>query len=285
MPLEIQHDLHTHTYLSVCCREKEAQRPARMIRLAERMGLHTFGFSDHVWMHPTIPPSDFYASQGVTQITRLREDLASVDTPLRILVGCEADMVAPGRFGITPDFAASLDYVLLACSHFHMREFVAQPDSADPPDVARHLLAFFRSAVSSRLATVIPHPFIPLGFQENYEAILACIPDEAFIDAFGLAAEQGVGIEIHPGHLDRAPLQAAPDGPAGRMTSASVRMLALAKQAGCRFTFGTDAHAPATQRRLPELAQLAEAAGIGADNLLVDLIGVEVEGAELLTPT
>jgi len=279
MPMRIQHDLHTHTYLSVCCREKEAQRPALMIRLAEQMGLHTFGFSDHLWMHPAIPPSDFYASQGVTQIARLRDDLASIDTPLRILVGCEADMVAPGRFGITPEFAASLDYVLLACSHFHMREFVAQPDSAAPADVARHVLAFFRSAVDSRLATVIPHPFIPYGFKENYREILACIPDAAFIDAFGLAAEQGVGIEIHPGHLDPAPLQAAPDGSAGGMTSPSVRMLALAKQAGCRFTFGTDAHGPAAQRRLPELAQLAEAAGIGADDLLVDLIGAGDAGA------
>ncbi len=267
--MKITRDLHTHTYLSLCCLEKEAQQPARMIRLAEEMGLDTFGFSDHLWVNPDIAPSGFYQLQGENQIRSLRADLTTVTTPLRILVGCEADMVAPGRFGITPEFASSVDYVLLSCSHFHMKDFVAQPASSQPADVARHLLAFFRSAVSSGMATAIPHPFIPYGFREIFAAAIACISDAAFADAFGLAAEHGVAVEIHPGHLPPSlPPDQVPD-PAAWTPETVVRMLTLAKQAGCRFTFGTDAHGPKVQRRLPALAVLAEEAGIGQEDLLV----------------
>ncbi len=256
----IDHDLHVHTYLSSCCGDKVNQVPRSILALAVEMGISTIGFADHVWSNPLVPPSNWYRPQDETQIDRLRKDLSEISTPVRVLVGCEADMVAPGRFGITEEFAMKLDFVLLSCSHFHMKDFVEQPASNEPRDVACHLLSFFRSGVKSGLATSIAHPFVPCGHRE-YDKIIAAISDHEFEDALGLAAENKVGLEITTGFI-----------PSGEGCSFSLetplRILSLARKAGCKFTFGSDAHEPAAQRKLPQLSCLVGALKLNTEDLI-----------------
>jgi len=249
------HDLHVHTYLSACCGDKERQRPAAILALAERMRLRTIGFSDHVWAHPTNAPNDWYRPQDECQIARLRADLAPLTSPVRVLVGCETDMSAPGIFGLTQAFAEQLDFVLLSCNHFHIRDFVAQPRSNAPRDLADHILAFFHSAVASGLPTAIAHPFITLGYIEQYDATLAAMSDAEMLDALGAAAAHDVAIEITTAFIPK------PHAPQFSIET-PLRFLALAKQAGCRFTLATDAHAPTAQQRLPELSVFIETLGL-----------------------
>lgn len=93
-------DLHLHTYLSACCHDKERQIPAAILALADDMGVDTIGFADHLWANPSIPPSEWYRPQDESQISKLRADLTAVSTGVRFLVGCEADMISPGAFGL-----------------------------------------------------------------------------------------------------------------------------------------------------------------------------------------
>ena len=267
--MRVTHDLHVHTYLSSCCADKEHQRPATVLAQARAAGVAAIGFADHLWVNPALPPSGWYRPQDATQIARLRADLAALppgaSDGVLILVGCEAETTAPGRYGITPEFAASLDFVLLACSHFHMHSFVAQPASAAPRDVAEHLLAFFRAAVTSGLATSIPHPFVPCGFMGRFRETLAAISDAELLDACGLAAAHGVALEITPAFLP--PTKLREDGATWDLATPA-RLLSLARQAGCKFTFGTDAHKPETLERRAELLPLAAAAGITPADVL-----------------
>ena len=259
--LKLDHDLHVHTYLSACCQDKEGQRPAAILVLAEEMGLRTLGFTDHVWANPNIPPSGFYRPQDERQISQLRADLATVSTGIRVLVGCEAEMIAPGQFGITPQFAEELDFVLLACSHFHMKDFVAQPKSNAPGDLAKHMLNFFRSGVSSGLATSIAHPLFPLGYLDQYDKAVETISDTEFLDVFGATVECGVALELTTVFLPTTPQKTF-------SIETPIRFLSLAKQAGCKFTLGTDAHSPEAQKRLPELAVVTKAVGVTEDDIL-----------------
>jgi len=253
--MKIDHDSHVHTYLSACCKEKETHRPAAILSRAETMGVKTIGFADHLWVNPDLTPSDWYRPQDESQIARLRADLSLISTNVRVLVGCETEMIAPGKFGITPEFAESLDFVLLPCSHFHMTTFVAQPEGNTPRDLADHMLAFFRSGVTSGLPTSIAHPFVPLGRLDQLDDAVGTISDAEFLDAFGLAAEQGVALEVTVSYLP-----AEPGSPFSMETP--VRFLSLARQAGCKFTFGTDAHSAEVQTRLPELVRITDAVGI-----------------------
>jgi len=250
--LKVDHDLHVHSYLSECCHEKATHRPAAIVARAERMGLRTIGFADHVWVNPGLEPSDWYRGQDESRIMRLREDLESISTPVRVLVGCEAETIAPGKFGITREFAESVDFVLLACDHFHMTGFVEGPKSDRPRDIAESLLKFFRSAVASTLATVIPHAFFPCGSDRLFAPVVDSITDAEFLDAFGAAAERNVGIEITTGYL---PAKADADGWSQKpwTVETPVRFLRLAKEAGCKFTFASDAHRLEAMESLPEL--------------------------------
>ncbi|MBU0512853.1 MAG: hypothetical protein KJ638_14285 [Chloroflexi bacterium] len=268
MPI-IDHDIHLHTYLSSCCSDKEHHRPGAIITLAEEMGLNTIGFSDHIWANPDLEPNDWYRPQDESQISRLRSNLAAVSTDIRVLIGCEADTAAPGKFSITPEFAQGLDYVLLACNHFHLKDVVQQPESDSAYDIARHILAFFISGVRSGLATSIAHPFVPYGYLHQYDQAIATISEAEFLDTFGIASEMGVGIEITVSFFPPKPEQDSPPQPCWNIET-PIRVLSLAKQAGCKFTFGTDAHCPERQRRLPELSFFEKILGLtGRDVLAV----------------
>ena len=84
--------------------------------------------------------------------------------------------------------------------------------------------------------------------------------DGELSDVFGLAHDHAVAIEI-----TRAFLPAAPHPQFSIETP--IRFLSIAKQAGCTFTLGTDAHEPETQKRLPELAALTRAAGVTEEDV------------------
>ncbi len=255
-----EHDLHMHTYISACCNDKENHRPGQILALAQEMGVKLIGFADHVWMNPEVTPSGWYRPQDERQISRLRQDLSVIQTGVRNLVGCEDDMLAQGQLSITQEFARGLDFVLLSGSHLHMHDLVAQPRSYAGRDLAEHLLAMFRAALTSGLATSIAHPLLPCGHLESFDAAVETMSDGELADAFGLAVEEGVALEVTTGFIPAESAQFSMETP--------IRFLSGARTAGCRFTFGTDAHAPMAQRRLPELAQLAENAGITDHDLL-----------------
>jgi histidinol phosphatase-like PHP family hydrolase len=264
MTMNITHDLHVHTYLSACCRDKEGMTVTNVLAAAEASGLRTVGFSDHLWMNAAVPPSSWYRPQDATQIRRLRNDLAALGpSPVRVSVGCEADMRAPGQFSITPEFAAGLDHVLLACSHFHMKDFIEQPADTSPRAVAEHLVAFFVSGVRSGLATSIAHPFLPIGDTARLDAILGSLSDAELTDALGVAAERRVALEITVGFLPKA-------GPEPTFSlETPLRLLTLAKTAGCRFTFGTDAHDLPSLDHLAGLQPLVDRLGLTDADLAV----------------
>ena len=247
--LTIDHDLHVHTYLSDGC-----DTAAVMIAEAEAVGLHTLGFADHVWDEPT----------GRDIVLRLHGELGAVSTALRVLVGCEAETYAPGRFSVSAEFARSVDFVLLACNHFHL-DCVAKARDDSPRAIAEHMLMFFHSAVTSGLATVIPHPFIAYGYTEQYGRAIDAISDGEFLDAFGLAAERGVGIELT---LDDFPVaESGSYGWGSAPVDTPLRFLSLARQAGCKFTFASDAHRSGKLRYLPKLGLLVQRLGLGREDI------------------
>lgn len=252
--MKIEHDLHIHTYLSGCCVEKQLQTPAKIIPLAEKMGMKTIGFVDHLWMNPAIPPNPWYKPQDESQVTKLKQDLSTIKTKMRVLVGCEADTMAPGKFSITKEFAKTLDYVLLSCSHIHLDDF-AQPKSRAPRDVAEHLVKMLLSGVNSGIATIIAHPFGLFGsYHGLHDDLVKTLSDTELLMVFGAASKKGIAIEIN------AAAVALRDSP--------IRLISLAKKAGCKFTFGSDAHGPAGQQAIMKMQAFLDEVGITEEDIL-----------------
>ncbi len=263
-----KHDIHLHTYLSKCCNDKENQRPGKIVRIAEELGLEMIGFADHVWTNPDLKPNNFYKGQDERQIINLRKDLESIDTGLRILVGCEADTIVPGKFSITEKFAEELDYVLLSCNHLHINNLIAQPASSKARDISTHLLTMFCSGVESRFATSIVHSFIPFGFIDSFEKVIEETSDNEFLDAFGLAAANNVALEITVAYLSPYLKDQSCTEELTWSLDTPGRILSLAKKSGCKFTFGSDAHKLQDMTLLPKLSLLTDLADIEEKDIL-----------------
>jgi len=246
--LLVDHDLHIHTVFSNCCGDSQ-QIPENIIKLANESGLKKIGFSDHTWENNELEPTEWYANQGGGRINELARTVraSAIESP-RIFIGCEAETMSHGKFSISQDFAATLDYVVLATDHFHFTDLVEQPSDYSPATFGRHLLKMFRAgAVAPFKNIVLAHPCLPLGFMNLYEPMIDTISDSEFLDTFAVAAEHNVALEIT--------LSFFPDAARNRNFSRSVpvRVLSLAKQAGCKFVFGSDAHSLVRLQRIHEL--------------------------------
>lgn len=246
--IKIEHDIHLHTVLSKCCTSEKQTLP-NIIEKARELGLKQIGIADHLWANHNVKPDPFYNGQDERQISTLRRQIESIEVPddLEVLVGCEAEMAAPGCFGITPEFGNTLDFVLLSTDHFHFRNFVSQPSEQTPRGLAKHMIKMFIAGASSGLATSLAHPMFPYGFFDIYEAAMQELSDQELLDAFYVAAEHKVALEITGNYL--------PDSRRAVNFSIEVplRIIELAQKAGCRFTFGSDAHTLEQMSRIHEL--------------------------------
>jgi histidinol phosphatase-like PHP family hydrolase len=255
-------DMHVHSFASVCCQD-EKQTPENIVPILAGKGYKKIGFVDHVWMSKDIEPSHFYQKQNGERHIELHSFIHSCKWDIEVLVGCESDMIAPGIFGITPEFKEKMDYVVMATDHFHMTNFVEQPEDKTPEGLAKHMLKFFISAAESGIPDILVHPFFPYGYVELYDKSIASISDSQFLDAFGIAASNNIGIEINKCYLPN------PHPQYNRFFSLEtpLRMLTLAKQAGCTFTLGSDSHSLINFDVLDKLQDLAGSLDISEENI------------------
>lgn len=258
--MKITSDLHIHTTLSACCGDPE-QKAENIIPLLAGKGFKLLAFTDHLWNNPSIPPSPWYSPQDGSKILGFLKEIHSSSFPVKILAGCEADMRAPGEFGITPELREKFDLVAMASDHFHMKGFVEQPEFPTPEKLAPHMLKFFRSAAASGLADTLVHPMMPLSYEDIYDRTVELISDQEFLDAFGIAADNRVGIEINASILygNRMKAKYNPDS--------YVRVLSLARDAGCKFTFGSDSHSHAAFEMYHMIEDMTEKLGLTEEHL------------------
>jgi len=253
-------DMHIHTFASVCCQD-ENQIPENIVPLLGNMGYKKIGFVDHIWISKDVDPSHFYKTQNGATHVELFDFVHSHKWDIEVLVGCETDMVAPGVFGITPEFKEKMDYVVMATDHFHMTNFVQQPEEKTPECLAQHMLKFFISAAKSGIPDVLVHPFFPYGYIDLYDKSIASLSDAELLDAFAIAASNNIGIEINKCYL--------PNSKGGCLFSLEtpLRILTLAKQAGCTFTIGSDSHSLKSFDVLGKLQCLAKSLGLSEGNI------------------
>ena len=259
----VDHDLHVHTFLSACCSDESATAD-RMIARAAEVGLRTIGFANHMWDSRVPGASDWYRPQSYEHIIRIREQIPADTLGVRVLVGCETEYCGGGKVGISREVAEQLDFVLIPMSHTHMKGFVTPSWVDGPRDIASLMVERFGEVVELGLATGIAHPFLPVGYREEVDEIVSLVSDGQLADCFGRAADRGVSIEVSTGFFP-----GLGDGETdGWHDETFLRVLSLARRAGCLFHFTSDTHTLAGLGRSLALEPYARTLGITPDNLL-----------------
>ncbi len=272
--MNINYDIHIHTHLSPCAsREASAQG---YIDKSVALGLNTIGFADHMWDNGKGFGIASYGrhDQNFPKIIKIREELASCTVPdgVRVLVGCETDFTSDSTLGISREVASQLDFVLAPPSHTHFPEVMPQELTNDIPEMAQFVYNTFLRLIShpdADIITSVAHPFASslVGSDEGDAALLRHITDDQYRRAFRQAADMGIGIEINA-CVVRLSLQ-RDKNPEDIKSNEYYRMFSLAKDCGCKFTFGSDAHAHGSCEYLDYAARMADAIGLTDEHILL----------------
>lgn len=251
---EIYADFHVHTHISPCG-TKYATAQALIQRATEK-GFAAIGFADHYTPEP-VPGCKFYDPQRIDILTRLREELATVQVPdtLDVLVGVEADYTLAGAGCIDDDALRTCDHIIGAASHFHLPAAPA-PKEDTPTAKADLIVRMAQEMLVLPGVSVWAHPF-DCSSMRPLKPIYDEISDNTLSDLIALANQHQVAIEINGG---------SGQDPGYRDTTE--QFFLLAREMGSRFTLTADAHHPDAFERLDFALDWAIAMGFREHDFL-----------------
>lgn len=250
MKYKIDHDYHIHSGLSYCSRDPE-QTTARILKYAEDNGFHSICLTDHFWDHkiPGFAKQGSYHKQSLEYIKNALP-LPSSDK-VRFYFGGEGDMDKNLTIGVTESIYEELDFLVVPTTHMHMTGFtVSEEDTALERRAELYVKRFEALLRDEKLIpcrTGIAHLTCPLMASHNknpedHLRVLDMISDEVFRTLFTETAQKGFGVELNL-TLNRYTKE---------QYSTVLRPYFIAKEAGCKFYLGSDAHTPAGLDAAPD---------------------------------
>ncbi|MBN1352884.1 hypothetical protein JXJ21_26075 [candidate division KSB1 bacterium] len=218
---KFQYNLHIHSAKSNCAKP-EMTLPAIMDR-ALSADFDLIGISDHIDLRER--PADF--------LFETKAEIDALNPPIPILAGCETTQIAPHVFALSDETAQALDYVIVACNHYHLPH-VEQPPDPTLEAFASHHFQMLEGAILWKYTDIIAHPFCPrvpeaIRNDFDFERLERSYSEAQLRNIILLACQHDVAFEINPGYYFRMP----------RVYKI---LIAEGKKAGLKFSPGTDAH-------------------------------------------
>lgn len=238
MKYTIDNDLHIHSKLSSCSDDPE-QTTERILRYAEENGLKTICLTDHFWDESVEGASEWYKPQNYKHIEAGKPLPQSEN--VRFLFGCETELNRFLTLGISKEKMDLLDFIIIPTTHFHMKGYTLwEEQTLNSQRRARAWVERLNAVLEMDL------PFYKIGIahltcgliaptRREYIEVLKLLPEEEMRRLFCKAAQLGVGIEINASDMNFADEEA----------DAVLRPYRIAKECGCKFYLGSDAHHPA----------------------------------------
>ena len=240
MRFAIDHDYHIHSKISLCS-DDPLQTTERILEHAKENGLKKIVVTDHYWDESLPCSLDWYRVQGFERIK------ASLPLPkaegVEFLFGAETEFNMNYEVGVPKEMFDAFDFVVIPFTHLHIGGFVIKEEDKNIPErMAELWFTRFEKLLSLDLPfhkIGIAHPVCEMignKAKGTYLEPLKLINkrSEEMSRIFGIAAEKGVGIEINQYDID------LPDDALLHI----IPMYRIAKDAGCKFYLGSDAHHP-----------------------------------------
>jgi len=232
------HDYHIHSQLSDCSNDPE-QTTLRILEYAKENDLKQICLTDHFWDEAVPGASEWYSFQNYQHISRALP-LPQTDKN-RFLFGCETEMDMHMTVGLSPQKCDSFDFIIIPTTHLHMNDLVIAPEDRNVQGRTKCWLRRLDAVLNMQL------PYYKVGIahlvtlliapdsREEFLAVLELLPEKEMRRLFEKAASLGVGIELNSFDMRCTEKEA----------ETILRPLHIAKQCGCKFYMGSDAHHPA----------------------------------------
>ena len=233
----IDNDLHIHTHLSICSKD-EKQNTSAILDYAKRINLNKICITDHYW-DKEVPCNTavnyWYEAQDFNHISGILP--LPKDDNVKFLFGCEADMDSDNRIGLPPSRFNDFDFIVVATTHFHHMVGGEWEDTSNAA-IANRWLKRMYAVLDSNLPLYkvgIAHPSCSLlnkKSNEDFLETLNLITDSQYEEVFKAVAKSGAGVELNASCFKFAENEA----------DAVLKMYRIAKNCGCKFYLGSDAH-------------------------------------------
>ncbi len=230
-------DLHIHSKLSLCSNDEE-QTPERILEYAKENNLKTVCITDHFWDDSVLGASEWYKKQNYEHIAK------SLPLPqaegIEFLFGCETDMDKFMTVGVSKECFDKFGFVVIPTTHLHMMDFTLDKEDDSIENRAKLWVARLDALLNQDL------PFHKIGIahltcgliykssREDFLRLLNLIKDEDLKRLFTKAAKLGCGIELNEDDMKFSDDEA----------DTILRIYRTAKECGCKFYMGSDAHHP-----------------------------------------
>lgn len=231
-------DLHIHSKISSCSNDPK-QSTERILEYAKENNLKTICLTDHFWDDKVEGgEGSWYAGQNFEHISKALP-LPQADG-IEFLFGCETEMDKFFTLGIARETIDKLDFVAVPTTHLHFMGFTIAPEDnsyerraklwAQRIDALLNMdLPFYKMGLAHITCSLIAPK------REEYLEVLKHIPESEMQRLFKKAAEVGIGIELNASTLDFA---------SEEEVAIALKPYKIAKECGCKFYCGSDAHHP-----------------------------------------
>jgi len=237
MRFTIDHDLHIHSFLSLCS-EDENQIPENILAYAKKNHLKKICLTDHVWDTKvcSFTGTHFYAEQTIPHIKQALP--LPQDAEVEFYFGCETEMDKQCRVGMAKESFDEFDFVIIPTTHMHMKGFVLdEKDNSIEGRAARYIdrldalldmdLPFHKIGIAHPTCSCIGSDW------EQHIEVMKAIPDQELYRVFSRLAKSGAGFELNIYYIFKYTEEQLPH---------LLRFYRIAKECGCKFYLGSDAH-------------------------------------------
>ncbi len=255
----VDHDIHLHSFLSACSVDPE-QTAEAILKYGEENGYRYLCMTDHGWSEHIPCKMGFYESPHkkianlpyrkskdgrddgfyLQKTSHVREILPLPQgETTKFYFGVETDMDEDGTLGMGGEDFSIFDFVIVPTTHLHMFPFRSVGASTEAY-VTRmnHLLEMDLPFDKIGIAHLACSLIAPNGL---WHEVLDGVTDAQYIDMFQKVARCGAGVEINADDFDFS--KKTPEE-----VHSVLRVFRFAKECGCRFYLGSDAHHPGELR-------------------------------------
>lgn len=232
----IDHDLHIHSQLSLCSGDAE-QNKDNILRYGTENGLKHICITDHFWDETVPGANGWYKQQDYAHVSGILPLPQAEGTVFHF--GCETDMDKFFTLGISPEVMKKFEFIIVPTNHLHMSGFTIDCEK-DGSAQGRAKLCVER--VHALLDMDLPFEKIGLAHltcsllapDMDHHDVLDLISDATLAEMLTRVAQKGAGVELN------FPIK----NYEGKELERELRLYRIAKDCGCKFYFGSDAHHP-----------------------------------------
>ncbi len=226
------HDFHIHSTTSPCCND-ESQTTENILKYAKENNYKRVCLTNHIWDENVESVNIWHPEQRFDFICR---DLPlPQETGIKFLFGAEADMDYRFNIGVSRERFEKFDFINVSTTHLHVIGYTVKEEVKTVEEAASLWVKRLDALINKQFPKVkigVAHLTTGHIFDDKTPEVINSISDNDMFELFKGCAEKNIGIELNSKAID----------PYSYTRDILLRPYEIAKECGCKFYLGSDAH-------------------------------------------